>query len=1490
MPYDPLNPSARDGVFGAVSDGSEDQPFVDAWDTIEASPRGVVGAAKGAYNLADTLTGDWLTDWNENPFGESTSTIGSLVEGLSSFAAGFAVADPAMGFLGQLAGAGSLSGKAAAAYKIGKGIVAGAITDFTVWDGHQQRLSNLIQEVPALRNPISEFLAADPNDSQVVGRLKMALEGAGLGAFVESTLLGLRKIGVFSKTMRDLTEAAGGPENLDAAKHQEIQSKAALEAEKQVPSNLQRMEFDDAHSNGAILPKHRDPGEASGWDRQTRYEEYTPEEQKALSVWQKSQKRAEDAADIADKARQTNDLGVPQEESYRNDRRIRARNNQLDRDAAAAPKRVGDRVRLQDSDTLYKVVDTHLDGGLDEIKIQIPGSSDQPWIKSSEALLAHDDAWRMAHGEDLTDMQILRRESAARRRGAPEKPTSLTGTSDNPRDVALGGPASKLSPDQPDLTVTTPEGPTDFWGRPLEAPPRDPNAPLGPKEKARPSSGKPTAPGGPPVSGAPLAGEIRTPRPLSVEASEFFSRSAAHMKTNLRMTDQQFSDLREFMADPKNIENAAAEMGVNPAKLTPAQLLAFKMPKNTFNLEHIQMTDAAVALVRENERMFLDANESLGTRVGLQVSLKESEADGLQVYKELIGSKSDLLAAATAARDLSRDEFHRLAGLDARFAATGFSLASISEAIAKKLQATRKMGPGGGDQFIKDSLQVMEAANMLTETRAYMRGSRNEAGRGLGSLRGNIEGQDFPAFVGDMTGNMPRLREIANEQGGVQHLMKNLDMLGEAFGAGGRDGTIKLGKVAEALTSGPFKAAGGMLFETWINAILSGPRSFTINAMGPALFSFFRPLELALGSAVLKTGETIAGRGSQAAAQSTVMSEAFGQFVNLTSGLPEFVKTMRELGLNNVDVFDTRIGTSLMDSGSRAPAITAANAGLRDDSAGGRAVNWFGSAVRLPTTVLGSTDNGIKLLVFRAAARSRLTVEALQSGKTAGEAAQYVEDTMNRLVHKNQIYSNRQLYNRGLEEAATAGLQGDAAKTRALKYIGDQIAAHPTDGALSKFGMEEGWDSTLTKPAEEGSWSWSLQGLRGRHPMLRPILPFINTPIRIMEAAAQRMDPFGPAKVILNAVFDNKWTSLEGSRNRFVRDFSSPDPRVRASAIGRITTGYSIAGTVYGLAASGYITGRGPPDPAQQKTLKDAGWLPYAIKTETGYVSYVRLDPLASLIGSAADVVNYGAYAPLEDQGKISTMSMGIVVAIANNLTNKTYLQGVANILDAATDPANKMSKLARNYASSFVPNILGQGVSAVGDDTSRDVRGMVDAMIAKLPGLSSILPPARNVLGEPIKKPMATGGAWGDWWLPVAYNSTTDDMIRQELASLGHGFTPMTRTVGGLDLTEIKAGQTNAYDRWGELLSETTIASMSLRDALRKRISSQQYQQAMPETIGETISPRVAMLNSIVSKYREAAYRKLMQENPAVLTNDMTMRTNRLAAKRGDPLTLLNR
>ena len=102
---------------------------------------------------------------------EPRTATGGAIKGVSQFLTGFF---PAMR---ALKGAGLTT--AATPW------LAGAFADAAGFDAHEARLSDLIQEYPALQNPVTEYLQSDPTDTEAEGRFKNALEGAALGGMIE---------------------------------------------------------------------------------------------------------------------------------------------------------------------------------------------------------------------------------------------------------------------------------------------------------------------------------------------------------------------------------------------------------------------------------------------------------------------------------------------------------------------------------------------------------------------------------------------------------------------------------------------------------------------------------------------------------------------------------------------------------------------------------------------------------------------------------------------------------------------------------------------------------------------------------------------------------------------------------------------------------------------------------------------------------------------------------------------------------------------------------------------------------------------------------------------------------------------------------------------------------------------------------------------------------------------------------------------------------
>lgn len=195
-----------DIVTEEESPTEEETSLIDVDDVLLAPFRGVEEAAHDLYKLVDFVTGDVLPDsTDERFFGTADTAGGSILTGLSQFAAGYLATGGILSWgskalkavnavrASNLVGAVARGAEAGTtvAGKLALGATKGAITDFGFFGGQEGRLSDTVKGT-ILENPISEFLASEDDDSEAVGRLKNTLEGMGLGVAMDGVFYALR--------------------------------------------------------------------------------------------------------------------------------------------------------------------------------------------------------------------------------------------------------------------------------------------------------------------------------------------------------------------------------------------------------------------------------------------------------------------------------------------------------------------------------------------------------------------------------------------------------------------------------------------------------------------------------------------------------------------------------------------------------------------------------------------------------------------------------------------------------------------------------------------------------------------------------------------------------------------------------------------------------------------------------------------------------------------------------------------------------------------------------------------------------------------------------------------------------------------------------------------------------------------------------------------------------------------------------------------------
>lgn len=257
------------------------------------------------------------------------------------------------------------------------------------------------------------------------------------------------------------------------------------------------------------------------------------------------------------------------------------------------------------------------------------------------------------------------------------------------------------------------------------------------------------------------------------------------------------------------------------------------------------------------------------------------------------------------------------------------------------------------------------------------------------------------------------------------------------------------------------------------------------------------------------------------------------------------------------------------------------------------------------------------------------------------------------------------------------------------------------------------------------------------------VLPFIRTPANLLKWAAE----YVPG---VNLLMKSVRADLSGKNGAAARDI----------AVARMVIGGSIAATIVEAVDAGVITGGGVPDPEKRAAKVAAGWQPYSIKIGDTYYSYQRIDPVARVIAVAADAAElYNAVGETEKFNLAGAM----VSAIGNATISQTYLAGLANVVNAVTDPNRYGGRWVDQYAASLIPGAIGQTAAAL-DDETREVNSILDAMQARIPILREQLLSRKNPLtGEPVP---AAGRVFP--FAPITTKEATDDKVLTEAMRLG--------------------------------------------------------------------------------------------------------------------------
>jgi len=199
---------ARLGPGGTAVAGLSKIIDLDPVGTVIELPRQILAGSLDALTEAATTLNEMFPLGPEEGFqfeieAEPRTVLGAGARGISQFMTGFIPALKGVKTL-KIAETARKAGKAAgAAGAITEGAIAGALTDAFAFDPDEERLSNLIKDL-GIETPVTDYLAASPDDTRAEGRVKNALEGLALGGLADGLMTAFRMY----KARKPIQEAA----------------------------------------------------------------------------------------------------------------------------------------------------------------------------------------------------------------------------------------------------------------------------------------------------------------------------------------------------------------------------------------------------------------------------------------------------------------------------------------------------------------------------------------------------------------------------------------------------------------------------------------------------------------------------------------------------------------------------------------------------------------------------------------------------------------------------------------------------------------------------------------------------------------------------------------------------------------------------------------------------------------------------------------------------------------------------------------------------------------------------------------------------------------------------------------------------------------------------------------------------------------------------------------------------------------------------------
>lgn len=627
-----------------------------------------------------------------------------------------------------------------------------------------------------------------------------------------------------------------------------------------------------------------------------------------------------------------------------------------------------------------------------------------------------------------------------------------------------------------------------------------------------------------------------------------------------------------------------------------------------------------------------------------------------------------------------------------------------------------------------------------------------------------------------------------------------------------------------------------MIHELWLNGLLSAPSTHLVNFGSSGAATVYLNAERLLTGAIgdLKGGFAKLFRQNvnpDSASTAEAMPHLYGEMMGLFDGIRLMGKALRS-GESAIDPL-TKLrhaeemgairsgGNPATTSNNIAAKLQRPTGGLVKPGNGALAkgldhwLDYSPVAGRLPTRLLVAEDDFWKAINYRGEAHALIFREAKKIAREAGKAddTEFVAKTIAKLT--------------------------------------DDMPPQIHEQALAKAR-----EATFTdKPAGGwGSLEKFAQGTRHIPVLGRYIVPFVRTPINILKFTVQR-------------------TPL-GLMDSSVRNDLLAGGARQEAAMAKIALGTGVMSAGFMVADSGLTTGGGPPKSKQGLREADArlGIQNRSLRVPAGffgendppkdtYYAINRMDPIGMFLTLPADVREIMDW--IDDDATMGEFTSDVLIAMSEQFSDKSYLQGVADAVDAVvSDPKRYFKQWIHGMAGSFVPNVVAHVNKQYFDNTRREVDSVLDAWRARIPGLSQNLPPVDDLWGFRQESPEFS--MWTSFQKSTL-KETPATPLDWEIKNNQWNIERPDRYMNGFDLrsfeVEVDGKRRSAYERYLELQGQivTDGRGNNLVDSLLELIDNPEYQKLPPGPD----SLRLAPFRNIIEAYRQQARVQLLEDFP---------------------------